>query len=99
PPRGPGGGRGTGPAVEPSGAAAAGREDTMKLNTPRWWYVREGAPSPVARALLKPLSWLWAGATARRIARTVPEDAGVAVISVGNLTVGGSGKTPVAREV
>ena len=71
----------------------------MKLNTPRWWYVREGAPSPVARALLKPLSWLWAAATARRMARTEPVDPGVAVMSVGNLTVGGSGKTPVAREV
>ncbi|MFN3538332.1 MAG: tetraacyldisaccharide 4'-kinase [Brevundimonas sp.] len=71
----------------------------MKLNTPRWWYVRDGAPSPVIRTLLKPLSWLWAGATARRIAGTVPVDPGVAVISVGNLTVGGSGKTPVAREV
>ena len=71
----------------------------MKLNTPRWWYVREGAPSPVVRALLKPLSWLWAAATARRMARTEPVDPGVAVISVGNLTVGGSGKTPVAREV
>ena len=63
----------------------------MKLNTPRWWYVREGAPSPVVRTLLKPLSWLWAGATARRMARTVPVDAGVSVISVGNLTVCGSG--------
>jgi tetraacyldisaccharide 4'-kinase len=71
----------------------------MKLTTPRWWYVREDVPAPVTRRLLKPLSWLWAGVTARRIARTVPADAGVAVISVGNLTVGGSGKTPVAREV
>ena len=56
----------------------------MKLNTPRWWYVREGAPSPVVRTLLKPLSWLWAGATARRMARTVPVDAGVSVIWVGS---------------
>jgi tetraacyldisaccharide 4'-kinase len=70
----------------------------MKLNTPRWWYVRDRSHAPVARTVLKPLSWLWAAATARRIARTVPADPGVAVISVGNLTVGGSGKTPVARE-
>lgn len=71
----------------------------MKLNTPRWWYVRDGAPSPMIRMALRPLSWLWAGVTARRIARTAPADPGVPVISVGNLTVGGSGKTPVAREV
>jgi tetraacyldisaccharide 4'-kinase len=70
----------------------------MKLGTPRWWYVREGAPAPVTRALLTPLSLLWASATARRIERTVPFDPGIPVISIGNLTVGGSGKTPIARE-
>jgi tetraacyldisaccharide 4'-kinase len=69
----------------------------MKLRTPRWWYMREGAPAPITRALLRPLSWLWAWATARRIARTVPDDPGVSVICVGNLTVGGVGKTPIVR--
>lgn len=70
----------------------------MKLNTPRWWYTREARHGRVARTLLTPLSWIWAGATARRIARADPVDPGVPVISVGNLTVGGSGKTPVTRE-
>jgi tetraacyldisaccharide 4'-kinase len=71
----------------------------VKLGTPRWWYVRKGAPAPVIRALLRPVSWIWAAATARRIAKAQPFDPGVAVISIGNLTMGGSGKTPVAREV
>jgi tetraacyldisaccharide 4'-kinase len=71
----------------------------MKLSTPRWWYVRDRAPGAVTRYALRPLSWIWAAATARRIARTTPFDPGVPVISVGNLTVGGSGKTPVVREV
>ncbi len=71
----------------------------MKLSTPRWWYVREGAPAPVTRLLLKPVSWIWAAVTARRIARTVPVDPGALVICVGNLTVGGTGKTPVVREL
>lgn len=71
----------------------------MKLSTPRWWYRRDRGHTPVTRMLLKPLSWIWAAATARRIARAVPVEAGCAVISIGNLTVGGSGKTPVAREV
>jgi tetraacyldisaccharide 4'-kinase len=71
----------------------------MKLSTPRWWYERHGRHGRVTRTLLKPASWLWAAAMARRIARTPGEDVGVPVISVGNLTVGGSGKTPVAREV
>lgn len=69
----------------------------MKLATPRWWYVRDGAPAPVSRVLLKPLSWIWAYVTARRIAKTAPVDPGVPVICVGNLTLGGAGKTPIVR--
>lgn len=71
----------------------------MKLSTPRWWYVRENAPRRVTRMVLTPLSWIWAAVTANRIARTVPVDAGLPVICVGNLTVGGTGKTPVVREL
>lgn len=71
----------------------------MKLNTPRWWYSRDRRHAPVARMLLKPASWIWAGVTARRIAGAAPVDPGAPVISIGNLTVGGSGKTPIAREV
>jgi len=70
----------------------------MKLSTPRWWYIRDSNHARVARTLLKPASWLWAAVTARRIARATPVDPGAPVISIGNLTVGGSGKTPVARE-
>ena len=70
----------------------------MKLSTPRWWYRRD-PPGHVARMLLRPAAWVYAAATTRRIARTLPFDPGVPVVSVGNLTVGGSGKTPVAREI
>lgn len=71
----------------------------MKLSTPRWWYVRDKAPGQVRRMLLTPLSWIWAAVTANRIAKTVPADGGVPVICVGNLTAGGTGKTPVVREL
>lgn len=71
----------------------------MKLATPRWWYTREPAPGRVTRILLTPISWIWAAVTARRIARAAPIDPGVPVICVGNLTVGGTGKTPVVREL
>jgi len=71
----------------------------MKLATPRWWYLREGRSMPITRAALTPVSWIWAWATARRIARGRPLDPGVPVICVGNLTVGGAGKTPVVREI
>jgi tetraacyldisaccharide 4'-kinase len=71
----------------------------MKLSTPRWWYVRadqqRSGGMAVTRMLLMPVSWIWAAVTARRIARATPLDVGVPVICVGNLTVGGVGKTPV----
>lgn len=70
----------------------------MKLSTPRWWYIRDSNHARITRTFLKPASWLWAAVTARRIAKAQPIDPGVPVISIGNLTVGGSGKTPVARE-
>lgn len=70
----------------------------MKLSTPRWWYRRQ-PNMPVSRTLLTPLSWGWAGATAWRLKRGKPIDPGAPVICVGNLTVGGVGKTPVVREI
>jgi len=69
----------------------------MKLATPRWWYSRDRRVMPVTRALLTPASWIWAAVTARRIAKAAPIDPGAPVICVGNLTVGGVGKTPVVR--
>jgi tetraacyldisaccharide 4'-kinase len=69
-----------------------------RLNTPRWWYQRTGG-SLVLKLLLTPVSWVWAAATARRLRNTRPQDVGCPVICIGNLTVGGAGKTPVAREV
>lgn len=54
---------------------------------------------PMTRILLKPLSWIWAAVTAHKIARAVPVDPGAAVICVGNITMGGTGKTPVVREI
>jgi tetraacyldisaccharide 4'-kinase len=72
----------------------------MKLSTPRWWYSRSRrGTGGVVRMLLTPVGWIWAAVTARRIARGRPIDPGVPVICVGNLTVGGTGKTPVVREI
>lgn len=71
----------------------------MKLATPRWWYVRDNPPGAVTRFVLTPISWIWAAVTARKIATARPVDPGVPVICVGNLTVGGTGKTPIVREL
>jgi tetraacyldisaccharide 4'-kinase len=70
----------------------------MSLRTPRWWYDRYPRAS-LTRALLRPASWVWAAVTARRIARAQPVDPGIPVVCIGNLTMGGSGKTPIVREV
>jgi len=51
------------------------------------------------RTLLTPLAWVWTYATARRITRGRPMDPGVPVICVGNVTLGGAGKTPVVRAI
>lgn len=67
-------------------------------STPRWWYA-EHRGGVLLRLLLTPPSWIWTWAAARRIARATPAEAGCPVICVGNLTLGGSGKTPVAREL
>jgi len=70
----------------------------MKLRTPRDWYRRDRRKGLV-RTLAAPAAWAWSTATARRIARTERFDPGVPVICVGNLTVGGAGKTPIVREL
>jgi tetraacyldisaccharide 4'-kinase len=52
-----------------------------------------------AQALLWPLAALWTWVAARRTANGRPIDPGAPVICIGNLTLGGAGKTPVAREI
>ena len=45
--------------------------------------------------LLLPLSWLYCFVMYLRYKMQVPEDFGIDIVSVGNLNVGGSGKTPL----
>jgi tetraacyldisaccharide 4'-kinase len=70
----------------------------MTPRTPRRWY-RRGHPSGLLDLAARPASLVWSFATAWRIARGAAVDPGVPVVCVGNLTVGGSGKTPVVREL
>lgn len=62
------------------------------MQQPRFWY----APRPtLAARLLQPLGALYAAGTARRLARPGYK-ASVPVVCIGNLTIGGTGKTPTA---
>lgn len=49
--------------------------------------------------LLLPLSWIYCFIAYLRYRRSVPKAFGIPVVSIGNLTVGGSGKTPVVIEL
>ncbi len=67
------------------------------MRPPEFWNFRKGRDAaPMLRTLLTPFSWITAWAAARRIATTESYNAGVPVICVGNVTLGGTGKTPVA---
>jgi tetraacyldisaccharide 4'-kinase len=71
----------------------------MSLPTPRWWYAEDAAAGRLVRALLTPVSWLWAAVTAWKIRKARPVDPGVPVICVGNVTLGGAGKSPIVRTI
>ncbi len=70
----------------------------MRDRLAAWLWYGDGVLAGTARALLWPLEWLFGALSATagaRKARTAGHTA-VPTVSVGNLTVGGTGKTPVA---
>lgn len=68
----------------------------------RWWSGELGSAGRALDVLTAPASWMWAGASGLRARRRVERGAciaGARVVSVGNLAVGGTGKTPLAAWV
>ncbi len=70
------------------------------MREPAFW--RMDAPrgsAALTRALLSPLAALYGWIGQRRIDKTTPFDVGIPVICVGNITLGGTGKTPVSQTI
>ncbi len=61
------------------------------MQAPRFWY---GARPNVVAHALRPISALYAAGTAHKLAIGARAKLGVPVVCVGNLTAGGTGKTP-----
>ena len=61
------------------------------MKPPRFWFKKRAT---VASVLLAPLGWIYAYGTARRLSVGLRERLAVPVICVGNINLGGTGKTP-----
>lgn len=67
----------------------------MRLEPPGWWHGASRADWLKA-ALLLPAAWVYGAAAQARFALAKPYRSRLPVICVGNFTVGGAGKTPLA---
>jgi tetraacyldisaccharide 4'-kinase len=72
----------------------------MKKTIPQFWYsTDEGEKSPLLSSLLWPISQLYRLGTGINKGITRTRKSPLPVICIGNMTMGGAGKTPMARAV
>jgi len=68
------------------------------MRQPEFWTGR-GAGASLAAAILTPLGWIYGATVACRSRFSQPYRSRAKVVCIGNLTAGGTGKTPVAIEI
>lgn len=71
------------------------------MRPPEFWRAEaSGRDAALAlRALLTPISWAYAAVAAHRFRSGITRHVPIPVVCIGNLTVGGAGKTPIARAI
>ena len=73
------------------------------MKAPHFWSVgldpRSREAAPLTRLLLSPLAFAYRLGVQAKLKKAVPVGVGIPVICVGNLTVGGVGKTPVVAAI
>ncbi len=68
------------------------------MKAPKFWYDYPNTPSPL-RNLLGPFAKIYGSFAHKDMRKSDPASVGVPVICVGNITVGGNGKTPCALAI
>jgi len=68
----------------------------MPIRTPLWWYRKNAEGAPWWRPALKPMAAIWQAVNDGKRRKARPYRSSLFVISIGNVTLGGSGKTPIA---
>lgn len=67
------------------------------MRAPAFWNQTHGrAAAPLTRTLLLPISWAYAAIANWRYGKVKPEKLSVPVLCIGNISLGGTGKTPLA---
>ncbi|MDR3325891.1 MAG: tetraacyldisaccharide 4'-kinase [Rhodospirillaceae bacterium] len=67
----------------------------MMYRFPEFWMKKDG----LLTLILAPLGWMWATFGICRTALTLPFNATIPIICIGNVMLGGTGKTPIALSI
>ncbi len=67
----------------------------MPIKTPKFWYKDPKHHAPLIEKLMTPLSVIYELGSNLNLRRTIIRNIDIPVICIGNITAGGSGKTPV----